>query len=81
MTTSLLDSFATPARYEQLIRSKRILNSLVPMMDKAERCGIDCQQFRQGHGYMNEQADNILREFYPNQVLPPTGSGIPSTGE
>ena len=77
MSTSLIDSFATPARYEAISRAQGILAGLVPLMDKAERCGINCGDFRQGHGYMKEQCDNFIREFYPDQVLPPSGSGLP----
>lgn len=81
MSTSSNASFPTPAHYEMLTRAQRSLADVVPIIAKAEACGVDCQQFREGHAYLSDTITRFIREFYPDAIRPPTGTGIPQRPE
>lgn len=74
-------SFPTPAHYEMLIRAKRSLSDVAPLISKAEACGVDCQEFREGHAYLSGTIDRFLNQYFPDQLQPPTGTGIPTRGD
>lgn len=57
------------AEYERLKEAERILHDLVPLMDAAERCNIDCAEYRQVHQFFTESFAALNREFF---TPPPT---------
>lgn len=72
-----LRTFPSPAHYEMLLRAQQSLNHVTPLIDAAEACGVDCQEYRQGHAYLADRTNAFLRQFFPDQITPPTGSGLP----
>lgn len=36
-----------PETYQKLLTSERMLTDVVAELDKAEKCGIDCQNYRE----------------------------------
>jgi hypothetical protein len=58
--------------YEQVLNAERKLHDLLPVLDKAENCGIDCGQFRDLHQYLSQQLSALKREFMtPPPQAPP----------
>lgn len=53
--------------YMALMESERKLSELDPLYDKAEECGIDCQQFREVRGLLAQRSEAIRRHFGPVQ--------------
>ena len=72
-----MNTFPGPAHYELASRGERPLAKAAELIQKGEACGLDCTQFREGYGYIRTFLDNFKREFFPDQVMPPTGSGVP----
>lgn len=70
-------SFPSSAHYEMLLRAQQSLNNVVPLLDAAEACGVDCQEYRQGHTYLADRTNAFLRKFFPDQITPPSPSGLP----
>jgi hypothetical protein len=64
-----------------LMRGKRALNNVAPLIGKAEECGMDCSQYREAHGYLNDQMDAFIRTFFPDQITPGPGDGVPENRE
>ena len=54
-----------PEHVAGLHQSQRELTDLLPELDKAEECGIDCQLYRQSLQEALEQANNLLKNFGP----------------
>lgn len=73
--------FPTPLHYDLLMQGKRALNNVKPLIAKAEACGVDCQSFNEGHGYLGSQIDSFLREFFPDKITPPLPPGVPPSYE
>lgn len=69
----------TPGHYDMLMRGLRSLNDVAPLIQKAKRCGVDCGEFEQGQAYLSDAIHSFLREFFPDQVVPPTGTGVHSS--
>ena len=74
-------SFPTPAHYEMLTRAQRTLHEVAPKIAKAESCGIDCQEFREGHQYLSDTVHRFLGVYFPDALQPPTGTGLPTRPE
>lgn len=74
-------SFPTSSHYQMLINAQRTLNDALPKIDKAEECGIDCTEYRQGHAYLADQVERYLRAYFPDQIVPPDGTGISRAAE
>lgn len=81
MTNSYANIFPSTGHYEMLIRGERALNNVEPLISKAEACGVDCAQFREGHAGMREFFAAVRREFWPDAVVPPSGSGVSHVGD
>lgn len=67
------DNDVTPfilADFEDLKKSQRKLADLVPLLDKAERCGTDCQVYRSIVGELGKRLESIEREFM--NPIPPS---------
>jgi len=62
------------ADFDRLKSAQRKLHDLQPLLDKAEKCGVECQQFRQLSAVISEQLTAIEREFMSGrEVKPPEG--------
>lgn len=71
-----MTTFPSDTHYQLLINAQRELDQILPLLEKAEACGMDCQEFRQGHAAMSGQIGAWLRNFFPDKLNPPTGTGI-----
>jgi ribosome assembly protein YihI (activator of Der GTPase) len=52
-----------------LLEAQRQLTDILPEIDKAEECGIDCQAYRSQHADALQQITNILKNFGPKSAL------------
>ena len=50
-------------QYAELKRQQRIIHDLLPEFDKAEACGIECQELRGLAAYIAETLGNIERHY------------------
>jgi hypothetical protein len=57
------------ADYETLVRVERDLNEMLPLLDKADSCGVDCAVFRQQRDDLAKQLSLIKQHF----MTPPPG--------
>lgn len=57
-------------RFAKLLEAERLFHDILPEMDAAEECGIDCQEFRRLREEMMGQIDAMKRNFGPNAQLP-----------
>lgn len=57
----------TREAYEQLKREQRKLHDMLVTFDKAEACGVDCQQLR----LINEELLNNLTAIEQHFMTPP----------
>jgi hypothetical protein len=71
-----MNSFPDQTHYDLLIKAQRGLDGVLPLIEKAEACGMDCQEFRSGHAAMSSQVGAWLRAFFPDQMLPASEAGI-----
>lgn len=53
----------TRQHFDLLKDAQRKLADLLPLMDKAERCGIECAQFREVAGELGRRFESFEREF------------------
>lgn len=74
-------SFPSSAHYNMLMHGMRSLNEVTPLISKAEACGMDCTEYRQGHAYLQDTISRFLHEFFPDQITPPSEAGSRSTAE
>lgn len=81
MTDSSGSSFPTQAHYEMLTRSQRHLSDAAQKIGKAHAAGIDVQEFREGHQYLSDTINRFLSIYYPDQLMPPSGTGLPRLPE
>ena len=72
-------AFPNTGHYEMLVRGERSLNDALPLIAKAESCGVDCTEFREGLDFMRDRLAQFRSTYFPDQVTPPSGTGI-STG-
>lgn len=68
-TTSWTNPY-TSEDWRHLQDAQKRLNDLLPIMDKAENCGIECQTFREVARDLLERLTAIQREF---MTPPPPG--------
>lgn len=74
-------TFPNRSHYEMLMRGQRALNDAGPLIAKAEACGVDCAEYKQGFAYLSDTIAAFIREFFPNQIVPPSGSGVATPHE
>lgn len=51
------------ADFERLKNAQRTLSDLIPLMDKIERCGVECDTFRAVAQELQTRLGAIEREF------------------
>lgn len=56
-------SIFTKDDYKTLIDTRRLLNSLITTMDKAEQCGVNCAIWRQQRDDLDKQLEMIQMHF------------------
>lgn len=49
--------------FEQLKLAQRQLHDLLPLIDKADKCGIECAEFRQIGQELGRRLETIESEF------------------
>jgi hypothetical protein len=74
-------SFPATVHYELAHRALKGVSDAATLIDKAEACGVDVSQYREGCQYIDGIARSFIREFFPNQVLPPHPPGVPQAHE
>ena len=55
----------TEAHYDALQAALDQLQHLPGVMDKAERCGVDCAEYRKMNEYAVESLNKIKSEWFP----------------
>lgn len=53
----------TDSQVESINAARRVLNDLVPDLDAAEQCGIDCKRHRDEKNRIMQGLDNIVAHF------------------
>ena len=51
------------ADYQRLKDTQRKIADLIPVMDKIERCGVECETFREVAKEVQDRLSAIEREF------------------
>jgi hypothetical protein len=49
----------------EITKAMKRIHLLMPLVDKAERCGVECQEFRATLSYLYGQFDQLLKNFFP----------------
>lgn len=62
-----MNTFPSTQHLDRLRDAQRSINNAIPLMDQAEACGIDCQEYRQGARAMSDQIGNFIARFFPDQ--------------
>ena len=65
MSTIRIEPF-TRADLKEANEALRKLADLLPVLDKAEACGVDCATYRQIIEVQRERISNLIREFMPD---------------
>jgi len=60
-----------------LRQAQRALADLIPEMDKAEQCGVDCTEFRNGHAFIRDKVDQYISTYFPGPFDPASGPPVP----
>lgn len=58
----------TQQQIDAINRVRRQLTDLTAMLDKAEKCGVNCQQFREQQRKYLEYFDNIITHYGQRMV-------------
>lgn len=53
----------TEAMIDDIKRGQRELHDLLPLIDSAEACGIECHQHRELHNFLSERLAALLKHF------------------
>lgn len=65
------DSYSRPLtreHFDQLKRAQRSLHDALELVDRQERCGEDCLQFRQMIDLLSKRLEAYEREYFPHGV-------------
>lgn len=55
---------------QEMKQARRTLDEVLPLMDKAEKCGVECQVFREVRDRVADQLKNLEAEFMkPSQIV------------
>ena len=55
--------------YDGLLEAERQLTAILPDIDAAESCGIECQEYRRQHREALDQIQMIKLKFGPESAL------------
>jgi hypothetical protein len=69
-------SFPTDQHYAMLCRGEECLSHVLPIIDQAKACGMDCGEFLAGYEYIKDRLSRYRAAFFPDKVTPPTGAGV-----
>ena len=59
-----------PGIVERLKSASRKLHDVLPLLDKAEACGIDVSALRDTHKQMMDQISQYQRQFFNGEIRP-----------
>ena len=55
---------------QEIKQARRTLDEVLPLIDKAEKCGVDCQVFREVRDQKDDELKNLEAEFMkPSQII------------
>lgn len=74
------NSSLRPEHFDLLSKAARDLHDIIPEIEKAELCGVDCQEFRSGHAYLSDRVSKFLSIYFPHGGNPAVDPGVPRTG-
>lgn len=55
----------TQAHYDQLDNTLTTLGHLPDVIDNAELCDVDCQEYRNAHAYLVDKLTKMKQKFFP----------------
>ena len=58
------DNPLTKDDYKKVIEAQRGLHDLLPVLDAAERAGMDCAAYREVHNFLQESYAKLIKEFF-----------------
>jgi hypothetical protein len=73
-----MSGLLTTAHGELINRGLQALANALPIIEAAEKAGVDCTEYRQGHAEMQRRLMSYRGQFFPNQVTPPLPQGVPN---
>ena len=76
-----MNNFPSPVHLEMITRGERGLANVEPLLAKAEACGVPCEEFRAAAADLRRAIASFRGEFFPNQITPDPGTGVPIRGE
>lgn len=59
----------TTDKYRELLSAERALHDLLPEMDAAQDCGIDCQAYREIHSQAMERIAKLKQYYAPTMPV------------
>ena len=72
-----MSSFPSSIHRDILRKGQQSLNDVLPLIDVAEACGVDCQEYKQGEASLRNRINTYLTMFFPDQIIPGTPAGVP----
>lgn len=75
MSNGSTGNYLTSGHLDLLRKAQKDLHDMIPLMDMAESCGVDCELYRQGHAYATERIAKFINTFFPDHLQPPTAAG------
>ena len=72
-----MTSLLTSAHSELINRGLQSLAQALPIIEAAERAGVDCTEYRNGHAEMLRRLMSYRSQFFPDQTTPPLPQGVP----
>jgi hypothetical protein len=70
------EAFPNSAHYNVAMKGLGALSDAAQAISKAKAIGIDTAQYEEGHAYLSDFLHRFVGTFFPDRVVPPTGSGV-----
>jgi hypothetical protein len=77
MTLTSKDSLLGPEHYDLIVQARDALARLLPEIDRAEQCGVDCGDIKAGRQYLADRAEKFLNAYFPNAGIPGQRNPVP----
>jgi hypothetical protein len=72
-----MSGFPNLQHLDLLRQGQRSLHEAIPLIDAAEACGLDCQEYRQGLAALSGRIDTYIGRFFPDQLAGGSRTGLP----
>ncbi len=76
-----MSGLLSTAHSELINRGLQSLANALPIIEAAEKAGVDCTEYRQGHAEMLRRFHQYRASFFPDQITPPLPSGVPTANQ